>query len=238
MLYFHSSVQGKLEKKGEEKRERREFFSQYSFQYKLTATRECDITPLACMTKKIEALAEFYRQYGWEDAAKVLEADAAMFKKAGMPEDFPEPMLLTVEDPLSKEAFLLIKKKLVEILVSEKNVPKTKGLTIPRLAEEINKHVGQALPNSIQLEELSVKTKGNFGEFGDFAGTYVIDPILVVAFNKAVSSLSRHGIKTVGAVRENTVDKLTSLRTISIYTIKFIKKAFDRPEPPSLNLRR
>src|SRR2546430_8720424 len=115
------------------------------------------------MAKKVEELAEFYRQNGWEEAASVLEADAQRFREAGMPDELPGQRTRRKKEertftPLPIE----LKVRLVQILSEVQFPHTTKGqiLQTEGLAERINQEVGQYIPDDTQLSHLRVKGKG------------------------------------------------------------------------------
>jgi hypothetical protein len=161
------------------------------------------------VTKSIEAIAELYRQRGWEKQARELEADAQRFKAEGMPEQF-EANVQEKQEPVQA-----LKRQLVEILAAEQInpiKPKNETYLSPELAARLNQ-VGQKFDDSTPLNELLVKTKGIYAEFfipgqpsSEAEQTYKIDVRLVKSYNSLLNRFHPQSvsIKTVGQVRGAT----------------------------------
>src|SRR5437868_5609472 len=137
------------------------------------------------MAKKVEALAEFYRQNGFEEAAKVLEADAQRFREAGMPDEFPGQRTRRKKEQRTFTPMPIeLKIRLVQIL-SEVHLPDTARhiLRTYGLAEKINQDVGRHVADNTHLREFRVWGEGTYEAFGDEftdMGEYRIDKRLLV----------------------------------------------------------
>src|SRR5438067_12587790 len=121
------------------------------------------------MTKKIEALAEFYRQNGWEEAAKVLEADVQRFREAGMPDELPGQRTRRKKEQRTFTPMPIeLQIRLVQIL-SDVQLPDTARhiLQTEGLAEKINQDVGRHIADDTHLRELWVWGEGTYEAFGD-----------------------------------------------------------------------
>ena len=186
------------------------------------------------MAKRVEALAEFYRQNGWEEAASVLEADAQRFREAGMPDNFLGQRTRSKKE---KRTFtpmpIELQIRLVQIL-SEVLLPDTAThiLQTDGLAEKINQDVGQHVADDTHLSWLWVKGKGTYEEFGDeyaHMGEFRIDKRLVGPFNATLHALIKNRIDTVGLVRTSQYKDFIGLRigsnSIGEDKIRFIRAA-------------
>src|SRR5947209_6828951 len=107
------------------------------------------------MVKKIEALIEFYKQQQlqkaggferWEEAARVLEADAERFREAGMPDDLrgktPRREKRTFT-PFPNELEVRLVQILSDVQLPDVPTRQISLLKIEGLAEKINQEVGQ-----------------------------------------------------------------------------------------------
>src|SRR6266849_824648 len=163
------------------------------------------------MAKKIEALAEFYRQNGWEEAANVLEADAKKFREAGMPDDFRGKTPRRRKEQRTFTSLPVeLKVRLIQILSdvqlpddTTRNILQTDGL-----AERINQDVGRYMQPDTHLRELWLPARGSYEEYGDeFSnlGEFSIDKRIVQSFNSTLKTLVEWGIDTVGRARKNSL---------------------------------
>jgi hypothetical protein len=108
------------------------------------------------MANKAEALAEFYRQNGWEEAANVLEADAQKFRESGMPDELPgQKTRRKKEQRTFTPVPVELQIRLVQVL-SEVHLPDTAThiLQTYGLAEKINLDVGQHVADDTHLRQL------------------------------------------------------------------------------------
>src|SRR6266566_448255 len=175
------------------------------------------------MANKVEALAEFYRQNGWEEAASVLKADTQRFREAGMPDEFPDQGTRSKKEkrtftPLPIE----LKIRLIQIL-SGVQLPDVARhiLQSDGLVERINQDVGQYVSDETQLGELLVKGKGIYEEFGNefkHMGEYRIDTRLVLSFNKALFPFRAN---TAGLIRTARLGELMKVTQAGEERIRF-----------------
>lgn len=184
------------------------------------------------MSAELEKLAEQFRKQGYTKEADVLKAQATLFRKSGIPEEFPV---------LGEVQGRKLKRVLVEILSAEP-YERGKGILTPHLAEKLN-HVGQRFEDDTPLGELKVKPVGNYNEFersgeGNSSNGrhYRINVFVAGTFNRGLQLLLNKGIGTVGEVRYRSVDEIMALiptqrgtQLASSNTINFIKSAFARP---------
>ena len=199
------------------------------------------------MVKRAEALAEFYKQNGWEDAANVLEADAQRFREAGMPDDFrgktprgrKEKRTFT---PLPSE----LKVRLIQILsdVQLPDVPRRQKhiLQTDGLAERINQDVGQYVADDTRIHNLWVKEEGSYELFGDeftHLGEYRIDKRVVYSFNSLLSTLDTIKFdRTVGDIRTASLADLVYGDHLREDKARFIRKALAPMNSSQETLRR
>jgi len=193
------------------------------------------------MAKNAEALAAFYRVNGWDAAARVLEADAGMFRQAGMPEQFSEqaPEIKYTGKPTEGKNAIMsnpLKVKLVEILYGlSKAEPTLASINqSPELAQTINQEIGQHLPDDIVLSSLIVPGHEHYGMFGkefEDMGAFEISPNIIGSFTRVISALDRSKLITVGAVRAHSPYELRHLEQISDERAYFISEALKPPSP-------
>src|SRR5216683_1776661 len=158
------------------------------------------------MTKSIEAIAELYRQHGWEKQARELEADVQRFKAEGVPEHF-EPGVRAEE---KQERAHVLRRRWVAVIADERvdpNKPKEERLFTPALAAKLNP-VGQKFDDSTPLSVLAINTRETYTEFGSLGQQipgreqrYEIDTRIVRPYNRLINTLLRLDFETIGQVR-------------------------------------
>ncbi len=212
------------------------------------------------MAAELERLAEQFRKHGHTEEANVLEAQAAAFRKNGVPEHFPsDKQGQSASENAGNSNYYQnlsgLQKRLFEVCA---NLPfesgrietKPKVLSLER-AEVINNQVGQLFEDDVQLEDLKLKSvvypKGVPIREAN-AGKLQINKGFVTAHNTLLSQLITFGYGTVGSIRNAKVNDLLNARLqiakrigfdalpqngISAESAKFIQIALSRPQPPS-----
>jgi len=189
------------------------------------------------MVKRLEELAEFYRQNGWEDATTMLEANVAVLRRAGMPDEFSSEVADTVVSTQGNESEIRdkirsLKIQLVQVLAPEKVEPGKRILTSHR-ASVINP-IGSQFPDETQFTELRLNSTEfhSIDKTSKHLTTYKFDQHLVGQFNRLLNRLDRAGIKTVGALRKANPTNLYDARGLSGENVDFLKSAFRRIPTP------
>lgn len=163
----------------------------------------------------------------WREDARAYRYDK-LFREAGVPEDFPQE----IKDirAILVRAMLTVspEKTLSSINPREK--------LMEEVAEAINREVGQDVADEVLFRDLDLpkyispryKDKSLTGI--GFEGIEAVDKRVINVYVSCVRPLARIG-RTVGQVRNATLEEIDSWYRISRATSYFAKTAFARPQP-------
>ncbi len=170
------------------------------------------------MVSRLERWAEDAERQGFSNEAAIITNQAKVFRKAGVPENFP------VKDIKEIRAGLV---RAMSTVLPERN--RTREELLTELAKAINQHVGQQIADDIEIKYLVLPQQQLALSGTEFEGIKQVDKRVRDTYNRCVIPLARRAY-SIGAIRNADLFDIAHERTMSIAMSNFVKIAFARPQ--------
>lgn len=164
------------------------------------------------MAAELEKLAQRFKENGYIYEANMLTAQAAVFRRGGIPEELlpingaAEPSLAIPEAKKPLVVYPDLRRKFIEVCATIPMLPVDKRHPVlsEDFAFQLNQQIGQYLPDDMRLEDLRLKRLIKYSPHdpsSDSSIDYHINASLVTKWNDLILNLEHTGFDTIASIR-------------------------------------